>query len=95
MKTRIALFALALALPLAACETEPDVIENDTITVETPDVDATMNNVEDDLDGAGAAMEDNMEDAGESMEAAGEEMEAEAAEAGAAVEDAVDGDNDM
>ena len=34
MSTRLPLFALALLLPLAACETEPDV---DTTTVETTD----------------------------------------------------------
>ncbi|WP_143537759.1 hypothetical protein [Rubrivirga marina] len=37
MTTRLSLFLLALALPLAACESEPEVAETDTTIVETPD----------------------------------------------------------
>ncbi len=55
MTHRIALFALAFALPLAACESEPDMIETNTTTIETPDVDATMDNMGDEAD---AAMDD-------------------------------------
>lgn len=35
--TRLSLFALALALPLAACETEPDTVETTTTTIEPAD----------------------------------------------------------
>ncbi|WP_412069999.1 hypothetical protein [Rubrivirga sp. IMCC43871] len=37
MTTRIALFALALTLPLAACESEPEVADTDPMIVETDD----------------------------------------------------------
>lgn len=95
MKTRITLFALALALPFAACETEPDTIETNTTTIETPDVDATMDNVETNMDETGAEMEESMNEAGAEMEEAGNDMEAAATEAGAEMEEAVDGDNNM
>lgn len=37
MTSRLSLFALALVLPLAACETEPDTVETDSTVIETTD----------------------------------------------------------
>ena len=80
---RIALFALALALPLAACETEPDVIETNTTTIETPDVDATMDNMGDEADAA-------MDEIGNETDAAMDDIDAAASEAAADVDAAAD-----
>ena len=94
MKTKITLFALALALPLAACADEADVVETDAVVVETPDVDATMDNMGDDMDNAmdnaGAEMNDAANDAGATMEEAGNDIEAAADEAGAEIQEADD-----
>lgn len=80
MKTKIALFALAFALPLAACGDEADTVETDSVIVETPDVDATLDNVGDDIDGAmdeaGAEMDEAADEAGMAMEEAGDDIEA-------------------
>ena len=100
MKTKITLLALAFALPLAACgDGEPDTIETNTTTIETPDVDATMDNMGDDLDAATDDAGMAMEEAGDNIEAGatevGNDIEAGATEVGNDVEEAVDGDNNM
>ena len=90
MTNRIALFALALALPLAACEDtdDPVVMDEDTITVETPDVDgamdeaameteAAMDDAAMEVDEAAMETEAAMEDAAADIEEGAEDMEAE------------------
>lgn len=83
MFTRTALFALALSLPLAACETEPDTLEGDTITIETPDVDGAMED-------AGAAIDDAAADAEAAAEGAASEIEAAGDEAAQEIDAAAD-----
>ncbi|WP_420455516.1 hypothetical protein [Rubrivirga sp.] len=96
MMNRIALFALALALPLAACESEPDVIETDTTTIEAPDVDATMDEMGAETDAAmdemGAETDAAMDDIDAAADGAMDDMDAAADEAAVEVDEAVDGD---
>lgn len=73
MFTRIALFALALTLPLAACGDDVDTYETD----DAIESDAEM--IGDDIDGA-------MDEAGAEAEQIGNEIEAETNEAGEAIE---------
>ena len=73
MTQRLALFALALALPLAACETEPDVISTETTTIETPDVDATMDNMEAEADAAAEQIGAEADAAADDIDAAADE----------------------
>ena len=103
MTKRIALAALALSLPLAACgdADDPAVITTDeTITIDTPDMDGAMDDMGDAVDGAvedveGAAMEagDTMEgaadDAAETMEGAADEAATEMEEAEEEMEEEV------
>ena len=90
MTKQIALFALALSLPLAACgdADDPAVVTDDTITIETPDVDGAMDDMGDAADDAADATMDAADDAadatmdaadeaGDAVEAAGEEAEEE------------------
>ncbi len=80
MTHRIALFALALTLPLAACESEPDVIETETTTIEAPDIDATMDNVGDETDAAmdemGAEADAAMDDIDAAADGAMDDLDA-------------------
>ena len=96
MRTRIALFALALTLPLAACETEP---EGDTITIETPDVDGAMDNAAQEIEAAGdnaaAEIDEAASDAGAAMDEAAAETREGVNDAANEVEEATDGDNNM
>ena len=99
MYKNIALFALALALPLAACETEPDAVEGDTITIETPDVDGAIDDagaaIDDAAADADAAIDDAAADADAAIDDAAADADATADEAAAEVDEAVDGDNSM
>lgn len=87
---RIALLALALALPLAACEDDPEVVDDSTtIETETPDV------IIDDMDGA---MDEAADEAGAAADAAADAADDAADAAGDAAEsaaDAVDADTTM
>lgn len=83
MSKNLALFALALALPLAACETEPDTVEGDTITIEEPDVDGAF-------DDAGAAIDDAASDAANEVQEAGADAADAVGDAAADVEAAGD-----
>ena len=93
MKTRIALFALALSLPLAACgdDVVDDGVEADA-TEFGNEVEAGATEVGNDIE-AGATELGNEVEAG-AMEA-GETMEMEAMEADNEMEEALDGDDTM
>ena len=77
MTNRIALFALALSLPLAACGDDVDTYETDDA------IEADAEQIGDDLDAAA-------DDAAMEAEAAGDAIEAEADEAAAETEAAFD-----
>ncbi|MEM0963141.1 MAG: hypothetical protein AAGK21_11475 [Bacteroidota bacterium] len=101
MFNRIALFALALALPLAACGSETTEADDTDVTIETEDVDAAMDDAaegaEEAMEDVDAAMDDAAEGAEEVMDDAAEGAEEVMDDADAAMEDAeadMEGDGD-